>query len=352
LHVYSGQGVAAEGPIDEADWQIRPYQEGDIPAIAALWNAAAQADGLDFVLTEETWRVDFARPGFDPFKFVIVVEEPRPEGLPADMAPGFGSLTVIENTEDNERVYMPTVCAHPSARPLGLERIIAGRLMSMVRDEEQNPIRKRVNKVLVRTAIRDEQVSLRTLYEGMGLRHYRTTWTMFCLLDHLEEPTAIEGVNIRNYRLPEDNKRALEAYNNSFADMYQHHPRTQEEWDFGISAGLRRPDLSWLAEIDDEPGKIAGFCICVIFEESNKALGRREGWIDLLGTIRGWRGKGLGRSLLLHGMHSLKAAGMDTALLGVDSESPTGAQRLYESCGFRVRSVGLRYIVDLADVNI
>ena len=138
LHTHSGLS-AAEDSIDEADWQIRPYREGDIPAIAALWNAAAQADSLDFVLTEQTWRVDFTRPGFDPFKHVIVVEGPRREDLPADTILGFGSLTVIENTEDNERVYMPTVCAHPSARPLGLERVIASRLMDMARAEEQNP---------------------------------------------------------------------------------------------------------------------------------------------------------------------------------------------------------------------
>src|SRR5437762_9396458 len=97
-----------------------------------------------------------------------------------------------------------------------------------------------------------------------------------------------------------------------------------------------RFDLSWLAEVDAEPGKIAGFCICEVMNTRNKRNGRLDGWIDILGTIRDWRKKGLGRALLLHGLHSLRSAGLETAMLGVDSESLTGATRLYESVGFRI----------------
>ena len=61
---------------------------------------------------------------------------------------------------------------------------------------------------------------------------------------------------------------------------------------------------------------------------------------------------GLGRSLLLHGLHSLRSAGMETALLGVDSESPTGANKLYESVGFRIRSRDFDYAGELGEVRI
>src|SRR5207247_1180897 len=162
----------------------------------------------------------------------------------------------------------------------------------------------------------------------------------------------IEGVRILGYRRPADTAPRLEAFNNSFADMFDSHPSTQERWDFRMSRPFARLDLSWLAEIEAEPGKIAGFCICGINQEENEATGRNEGWIDLLGTIWGWRRKGLGRSLLLHGMHSLKSAGTDTALLGVDSESLTGAQRLYESVGFGVRYVWLQYACLLDEVQV
>jgi ribosomal protein S18 acetylase RimI-like enzyme len=113
-----------------------------------------------------------------------------------------------------------------------------------------------------------------------------------------------------------------------------------------------RHDLSWLAEVENDPETIAGFCICEINEEKSSRAEGRVGWIALLGTVRGWRGKGLGRSLLLRGLHSLKSVGVDTALLGVDSESPTGANRLYEAVGFHVKEHEVVYKCPLEQVKL
>jgi ribosomal protein S18 acetylase RimI-like enzyme len=63
----------------------------------------------------------------------------------------------------------------------------------------------------------------------------------------------------------------------------------------------------------------------------------QDGWIADLGTRRGFRKMGLGRAMLLTGLHQLRAKGMETALLGVDSENPSSAMGLYESVGFRKR---------------
>jgi mycothiol synthase len=113
-----------------------------------------------------------------------------------------------------------------------------------------------------------------------------------------------------------------------------------------------RPDLSWVAEVGGSPGELAGFCLVDVNEGDNERRGVSEGWISLLGTVRGWRGKGLGKSLLLHGMRSLKEAGIRTALLGVDSESLTGANRLYESVGFTVRSQEVMYTGRLSETEL
>ena len=44
---------------------------------------------------------------------------------------------------------------------------------------------------------------------------------------------------------------------------------------------------------------------------------------------------GLTRALLLEGMRALRRRGCTHLVLGVDSQNPTGAMRLYESVGFR-----------------
>jgi ribosomal protein S18 acetylase RimI-like enzyme len=75
--------------------------------------------------------------------------------------------------------------------------------------------------------------------------------------------------------------------------------------------------------------------------------GRLEGWIGILGTRRGFRRIGLARAMLLRGLQQLKAAGMDTAKIGVDAENPLGARQLYESVGFQKLHTRLMYVKDL-----
>ncbi|MEG4088025.1 GNAT family N-acetyltransferase [Microcoleus sp. Pol12B4] len=81
--------------------------------------------------------------------------------------------------------------------------------------------------------------------------------------------------------------------------------------------------------------KFAAFCDCQIKPQKNVRNGTKDGWIELLGTRRDFRKMGLGKAMLLAGLHSLKAAGANTAKLSVDADSLTGATKLYKSVGFR-----------------
>ena len=60
------------------------------------------------------------------------------------------------------------------------------------------------------------------------------------------------------------------------------------------------------------------------------------GWIGTLAVRPAWRRRGLGRALLLEGFRRFAASGESHVALGVDSENPSGATRLYESVGMRV----------------
>jgi mycothiol synthase len=339
-------------PAERIDWQIRPYKEGDVPAIVALINAADAVDEFDQATGEAAFRVGLDHPRSEPERDLIVVEGPRMDGVPAGMPLAYGWLDSDDDEANNERNYRPRYMVHPSARGMGLEQLVVARLVDMAREREAEPDLPRMAKVNFTTGVRERDAAKRALWEEIGLREVRRFWQMYRPLDEpLDEPAHIEGVTIRPYRLPEDNQGAMEAYNSSFSDHFDFQPDSLEDWEHGISSEPCRTDLSWLAEIDAEPGKMAGFCICWVYDEKNRLMGRNEGWIDILGTIRGWRGKGLGRSLLLHGLHSLKEAGLDTALLGVDSTSPTGANHLYESVGFRVRHVSIIYQAALGEIR-
>ena len=67
-----------------------------------------------------------------------------------------------------------------------------------------------------------------------------------------------------------------------------------------------------------------------------------EAWINTVGTRRDYRGKGVARWLMAETHRRVVAAdeGYERAILGVDSENPTGALALYRSQGYEdVRSV-------------
>ena len=49
-----------------------------------------------------------------------------------------------------------------------------------------------------------------------------------------------------------------------------------------------------------------------------------------------WRGRGVGKALLLASFHQLREAGKPRTVLGVDAANPTGATRLYANAGMRV----------------
>jgi ribosomal protein S18 acetylase RimI-like enzyme len=67
------------------------------------------------------------------------------------------------------------------------------------------------------------------------------------------------------------------------------------------------------------------------------------GYVDSLGTLRAYRGRGLGRALLLTSFAEFYRRGHRKVTLGVDAESPTGALGLYESAGMTAEQEGWRY---------
>src|SRR5215203_5186638 len=89
----------------EATWSIRPYKEGDIPALVVLANAASQASGDDPTITEANLQDQYYRSGRDPSRYVLVVDGPLPEDLPSGSLIGSARAFPVENAETNEHAY-------------------------------------------------------------------------------------------------------------------------------------------------------------------------------------------------------------------------------------------------------
>jgi len=72
------------------------------------------------------------------------------------------------------------------------------------------------------------------------------------------------------------------------------------------------------------------------------AVSERKGRIFMLGVDPDYRGKGIGKRVLLVGLDSLKSKGLQVAELTVDSENKV-AYALYQSIGFKVRTSSFWY---------
>jgi mycothiol synthase len=123
------------------------------------------------------------------------------------------------------------------------------------------------------------------------------------------------------------------AHNAAFRDHWGSEPRDEEAWGFVVNDPQARPDLSGVV-LDRSTGTVAGYQLATHDAEAALSRGFREGYTELLGVRREFRGRGIAQVLLADAMRRFADAGMDVASLDVDSENPTGALALYVKMGY------------------
>jgi mycothiol synthase len=107
------------------------------------------------------------------------------------------------------------------------------------------------------------------------------------------------------------------------------------------------PDLDtalWSVAWDGD--EVVGSVQGMIWKTENETLSVRRGWLERISVRRPWRRNGVARALIVDALRRLRDADMDEAMLGVDSQNPTGALQLYESLGFEVKDRGTTYRKD------
>jgi mycothiol synthase len=170
--------------------------------------------------------------------------------------------------------------------------------------------------------------SARALFEVRGYSEVRRFWEMAIeLREPPPPPPVLPGeMRIETFR-PEDARAFHAASNEAFAEEWGFTPMPFEEWwEFRSQAEDFDPSLWFLVRDGDE---IAAICRC-------HANMRGGGFVGLLGVRPGWRERGLGLALLQHAFGDFYRRGDRRVSLGVDSENPTGATRLYERAGMHV----------------
>jgi ribosomal protein S18 acetylase RimI-like enzyme len=181
--------------------------------------------------------------------------------------------------------------------------------------------------------------TLRALYEAAGgevVRRYFRMGIDFedltAPVDDAQVPSLGEGIEIQ--AVTENNLRAVyDVVETAFEDHFAHPERSFEEWRRATADGVC-PDLGlwWLATVDGvAAAALYGF------------VAPAAGYIDTLGTLREFRGRGLGGTLLGRAFAEFRGRRLPKAALAVDATNPTGALGLYLSAGMAVEHEDLRY---------
>jgi mycothiol synthase len=317
--------VAQLPGVDDLHWL--PLGAEHVPAWSRLLEAVVEADDGDEHLTEEDLHDELAPEWLDLARDTTI-------GLDADgVARAFGLVLVRPGESAERRVHL-WGAVDPLRRGRGIGR-------EVLRWQLDRAAERRVDAppglaVRAYAAAQDAEVATVRLYQRSGFERVRYSWVMRRPLDRpLPDVAPMPGVRFVTYtdELSEPLRR---AHNVAFADHWGSQPWTVEDWkQWAVENRWFRPDWTVVA-LAEPHDAIAGYAMSAGYEPDWAAQGWSEGWTSRIGVLPAWRGRGLGRALLVESMRRFAADGMAVAGLDVDAENTTGAVALYTGLGYEV----------------
>ncbi|NJK68744.1 MAG: GNAT family N-acetyltransferase [Microcoleus sp. CSU_2_2] len=302
---------------------MRSYRgETDWCAIATLIDACEAVDRLGEEVSASELKLILDAPKLDKARDVQLWEDGNYKLV------GLALLDMPNSPDEIDACLWFYV--HPNVRGKGLEKDIIKWGEQRLREVGKG----RNLPAKLRTYSREDKTDEIRLLEKQGFAVDRYFWTMArSLCEPIPTPEFPANFALTHVSGEQDIQPWVEMFNQSFIDHWNHHDLTAETVRYWMSDPNYQPELDLIAISGDR--KFAAFCDCQIKPQENARSGNKDGWIELLGTRRDYRKMGLGKAMLLAGLHRLKAAGANTAKLSVDTNSLTGATKLYKSVGFR-----------------
>lgn len=302
--------------------RYRPLRDSDYDLVAALFNEGSIADGRPMSQVGEEIREEFESLPVD-------LDTNTFSAWHGDQLVGATYAYHLRSEERQECCYV-FGSVHPSFRGQGIGRQLLGDVLNtaekLLRESTSN-----VPKV-IRANVSNVNTAEMHLLEREGLKPVRYFPDLHRSL--ASPPRQFEPIDFRV--TPWDQARNEEirvAKNLAFQDHWGSTPFSPERWQTQTMGFGSRLDLSFMALSPDD--KVIGYLLSHRYDNDDALIGAKYAWIDNIGTLAEWRGRGVATHLITTALNSYRDAGLDYAALGVDSDNPTGAFRLYESLGFK-----------------
>ena len=307
---------------------LRPYagDRADLAETVRIANAEFEADGLPNRASLDG-RAAFWRHASEMFDSARDVTLAMVDGRMV----GYGTRQWAD-TSDGVREYEVNGAVDPAWRRRGVGS-------ALLAESERRSRELAATHTIDRPKVfgswsGDSQAGAIALLEANGYGPVRWFFEMVRPnLDDIAEQPLPDGLEVR----PIDTDALVRAVWQADVEAFRDHWGGFDDSDEALARYLESPnhDASlWLIAFDGD--EVAGGIINGIEREENEALGVRRGWLHSVFTRRPWRKRGLASALIGRSLALLRERGMDSAILGVDADNPTGALGLYERAGFEV----------------
>ncbi|WP_318278972.1 GNAT family N-acetyltransferase [Agrococcus baldri] len=348
--------------ITAGDLAWRPATLDDVPRVTALNNTIAEADGAPYRETEDETREELGAAWRD-------LEHDSLLGFDAD---GDLRVTAFVAWFPGDTTTVRTFAfggVHPERRGEGIGREVLAWQLARARQilaasGKQLPAR------IGTYAEDDDPASKHRLYLHAGLEPRR-------YFSDLKRPLTGDAPAIPQVELtgslrlvpfsPELDDAIRLAHNDAFRDHWGSQPQTMEQWTNGRSefapewsyavvddapdvAALladEATDASTRAALDAGAPLVVAYALNSRFEADFAVRGYTFGYTGILGTRRAYRGRKAALAALAASMRAFADAGMEAAVLDVDTENPSGAHGLYASLGYTKEHGSTMYSIEL-----
>jgi mycothiol synthase len=300
--------------------ETRPLNPGDGVAVHRIIRAAEVADRAPLATSLPEVQLRLEAPHLDlatDSRLALVDGEPA----------GFAYVDHTPSGERLERAYL-----FGDVDPAHRRRGVGSELFAWQLERARDMLAGYGNDLprYVRTQQRAARVDALALYERHGLQAVRYEDELLRPVDPPVPAGRVDGVAIVGW---DDARRdeVRRVKNAAFADHWGSTPSDEAAWAHWLADECVRLDLSMLAMVDDE---VVGFSLNDHYPDDEAVTGRRDGWISSLGVLREHRRRGIAAALIAASVAAFGEAGFTHAMLGVDTDNPSGAYSLYQRLGF------------------
>jgi len=307
-----------------AEFEFRSLRREDVPTLFEMLLAVERADERDLVQTLEDLQREFADPWSN-----VEVDSLAAFTLDGQLA-GFARTFQNPQPEDEVRCWL-MLEVHPAQRANGLEDVLLD--WAEERGRQRLLLATKGASRMLRSGIQDTQVQRQVRLEQRGFGIVRYFYRMQRDLSELIAAVQLPNDLALRVYMPDLSEAVLAAFNEAFRDHWSFDPISDEDWQmFFLERTSFRSDLTYVVM---DGAEVAGFSFNCVSAAENARRQISEGWVEVLAVRRPWRKRGVATALLCASLHAFKAEELRHAMLGVDTENPSGALRVYERVGFK-----------------